>query len=88
MKTYLDALIHRLYFEFNDVFSCNSDDSLDRFFVPKDQSLNGTTNPPTRNDQDQSSGSGTNLDKKSSPISSIIDKGLTSWRESKSKMDA
>lgn len=53
MTNYLTDFMKKLYLEFNDVFSCNSDDTLDRFIVPQ-----GTND----------GGCEPNLDKKSSPI--------------------
>ena len=40
--------MNRLYFEYNDVFSNHSDDSLDRIMLPNDKTNQGAS---TRNDQ-------------------------------------
>ena len=56
MRSYLTAFLNRVYDEFNDIFSCNSSDSLSR--DPKDSSKNKfpSSNPPTQSDQDKVKG--------------------------------
>jgi hypothetical protein len=60
MRSYLTAFLNRVYLEFNDVFSCNSSDSL--FGDPKDSSKNRLpSNPPTQSDQDKGKGNQENV---------------------------
>lgn len=53
----MTSFMNQLDFEFNDVFTCNSDESLDRINMANEQSSNGT------NDQDQENNGTNQLDK-------------------------
>jgi hypothetical protein len=57
MRSYITSFMNQLDFEFNDVFTCNSDESLDRINMANEQSSNGT------NDQDQENNGTNQLDK-------------------------
>ena len=76
MRSYLTAFLNRVYDEFNDIFSCNSSDSLPR--DPKDSSKNKfpSSNPPTQSDQDKVKGNQENVEvNKGSGKKGKVDKG-------------
>lgn len=67
MRSYLTSFLNRVYSEFNDVFSCNSSDSLSREEFAKDSSKNRLpSNPPTQSDQGSGNQEKVNSGKKGS----------------------